>query len=151
MICAKIDILKVLKEKGYNTTVLQREKFLSSGTIVNLRESFEYGSELTLTLPVLNRICLMTGLEPGELIEERPTDEEKIKYSVSVRSAETGLRKEALMSKVVKSPAEKGGRWSRKSNPHCIRYRLLKRRLSRSLPTARERLGSAKISPYHAR
>ena len=80
MICAKIDILKVLKEKGYNTTVLQREKFLSSGTIVNLRESFDYGSELTLTLPVLIRICLMTGLEPGELIEERPTDEEKLKY-----------------------------------------------------------------------
>ena len=59
----KIDILVALKEAGYNTTRLRKEKLLSEGMIQSLREG-KY-----ISLQNLSKICELLDCQPGDLIE----------------------------------------------------------------------------------
>ena len=59
----KIDILAALKEAGYNTTRLRKEKLLSEGMIQSLREN-KY-----ISLQNLSKICELLDCQPGDLIE----------------------------------------------------------------------------------
>lgn len=74
MIKYKIDVFKELKNKGYNQARIQREKLLPAQTAQNIKAG------KSITLDTLNKICIMTKLQPGDIIEVEPTDEEKIKY-----------------------------------------------------------------------
>jgi DNA-binding Xre family transcriptional regulator len=74
MIKYKIDIFKELKSKGYNQTRIQKEKLLPAQTQINIRAG------KSITLDTLNKICIMLKMQPGDIIEVIPTDEEKIKY-----------------------------------------------------------------------
>ena len=58
----KIDILAALKEKGYNTGRLRREKLLSEGVIQSLREN-KY-----IALNNLAKICELLQCQPGDLL-----------------------------------------------------------------------------------
>lgn len=66
----KIDILAKLKEKGYNTGRLRREKLLGEGTIQFLREG------KLINMVSLERICAMLELQPGDIIEFVADDQE---------------------------------------------------------------------------
>ena len=59
----RLNVLALLKEKGYNTTRLRREKLLSESTIQKLRggEPVSWGE--------IEKICRLTGKQPGKLIE----------------------------------------------------------------------------------
>ena len=59
----KIDILQALKEKGFNTTKLRREKLLAEGTIQKLREKKPINWEN------ITRICEMLNCQPGDILE----------------------------------------------------------------------------------
>ena len=59
----KIDILQALKENGFNTTRLRREKLLAEGTIQKLRE------KKPINWDNIARICDMLNCQPGDLIE----------------------------------------------------------------------------------
>ena len=59
----KIDILAALKDAGYNTTRLRKEKLLSEGMIQSLREG-KY-----ISLQNLSKICELLDCQPGDLIE----------------------------------------------------------------------------------
>lgn len=59
----KIDILSALKEKGYNTNKLRKEKLLSEGVIQSLREG-KY-----ISLQNLSKICELLHCQPSDLIE----------------------------------------------------------------------------------
>ena len=59
----KMDVLQALKERGYNTTRLRREKLLAEGTIQKLREKKPINWEN------IERICDMLGCQPGDLLE----------------------------------------------------------------------------------
>lgn len=74
MIKYKIDIFKKLKECGYNQTRIQKEKLLPGQTQQNIKAG------KSISLDTLNKICIMTKLQPGDIVEVIPTDEEKIKY-----------------------------------------------------------------------
>jgi len=74
MIRYKIDVFKALKQNGFNQTRIQRENLLPRQTITNIKAG---GG---ITLDTLNKICLMCRLQPGDIIEVIPSDEEKIKY-----------------------------------------------------------------------
>lgn len=74
MINYKIDVFKALKDRGYNQTKIQRENLLPRQTMQNIR------SGKSITLETLNKICIMLKMQPGDIIEVIPTDEEKIKY-----------------------------------------------------------------------
>ena len=74
MIVYKIDILKALAEKGYNTTKLRREKLISEGTIQRIRKGE------SLSTNTLNDICIMLRCQPNDIIEIVATDAEKIRF-----------------------------------------------------------------------
>ena len=59
----KGDILAMLKEKGYNTTKLRREKLLAEGVLQSLREG-KY-----ISMDNLGRICHLLDCQPADLIE----------------------------------------------------------------------------------
>lgn len=61
---------------GFNQTRIQKENLLPRQTITNIRAG------KNITLETLNKICVMCGLQPGDIIEVVPTDEERIKYRI---------------------------------------------------------------------
>lgn len=69
-IAYKTDILSTLKEKGYNTTRLRREKLLAESTIQQLRE----GKLVSWTN--IDRICALLNCQPGDVLEHRAISEQ---------------------------------------------------------------------------
>lgn len=59
----KLDVLAALKEAGYNTNRLRKEKLLSEGVIQALRES-KY-----ISLQNVSKICELLNCQPGDLLE----------------------------------------------------------------------------------
>lgn len=59
----KIDVLKALKEKGYNTNILRKEKVMGEATIQKIRngEIVSYKN--------LETICKLLECQPGDIIE----------------------------------------------------------------------------------
>ena len=74
MINYKINVFEAMKKYGFNQTRLQQDNLLSKQTITNI------GEGKSITLETLNKICLMARLQPGDIIEIIPSEEEKIKY-----------------------------------------------------------------------
>ena len=74
MINYKIDVFKELKERGYNQAKLQRDNLLPRQTMQNIKAG------KSITLDTLNKICIMLKMQPGDIIEVIPTDDEKIKF-----------------------------------------------------------------------
>lgn len=72
----KIDILEELKNRGYTTYVLRKNKYLSETTIANIRAG------RPITMNALNAICVMLRKTPQEIIEFKISDDDKIKYFV---------------------------------------------------------------------
>lgn len=64
----KKDILAALKEVGYNTNRLRKEKLLSEGVIQSLREN-KY-----IALQNISKICELLNCQPGDLLEYVPED-----------------------------------------------------------------------------
>lgn len=65
----KIDVLAALKEKGYNTTRLRREKLLSESTIQKLRE------KLPINWANISQICELLNCQPGDFLVNEPADD----------------------------------------------------------------------------
>lgn len=62
----KINVLVALKEKGYNTTRLRREKLLGESTIQQLRQG------VLVSWANVERICTMLECQPGDIVEHVP-------------------------------------------------------------------------------
>ena len=60
-------VYDALKEKGYNTNRLRKEKLLGESTIQQLRKG-----EL-VSWNNIDRICTMLECQPGDLVEHIPT------------------------------------------------------------------------------
>ncbi len=63
MIQYRIDILAALKEHGYTTYRLRKEKIFGERVVQQLREHEPFSWE------VLSRLCLLLDCQPGDLIE----------------------------------------------------------------------------------
>ena len=74
MIKYKIDVMKELKKRGYDSKRIKENGMLSQGTITNIKKGGHINTE------TLNKLCLILRLSPSDIIEVFPTDEEKIKY-----------------------------------------------------------------------
>ena len=77
MIHYKINILEELKKKGYSSTRIHKEHLLSDQTVQSIREG------KNISLATLNKICIidrMLKVQPGDLIEVVPTNDEILKY-----------------------------------------------------------------------
>ena len=67
----KKDVLQALKEVGYSTYRLQKEKLLSAGTVQKIRED-----DTSIQIETLNIICGMLQCQPGDILEWMPDEEE---------------------------------------------------------------------------
>lgn len=65
----KVNVLYALKEKGYNTTRLRKEKLLAESTIQQLREN------KLVSWANIDRICGMLNCQPGDILEYVERDE----------------------------------------------------------------------------
>ena len=65
----KIDVLQALKENGFNTTRLRKEKLLAEGTIQKLRDKQPIG------WANISQICEMLNCQPGDILEYVPVGE----------------------------------------------------------------------------
>lgn len=70
----KLDVLASLKEAGYNTNKIRKEKLLSEGVLQSLR------SKKYISMDNLSRICELLDCQPADIIEyvkDAPTDDNK--------------------------------------------------------------------------
>ncbi|MCI9444539.1 MAG: helix-turn-helix transcriptional regulator [Oscillospiraceae bacterium] len=69
MIRYKINILQALKEEGYTTYRLQKEKLISAGTVQKIRDG-----DTSLSIEMVNTICDLLHCQPGDLLEWYPAE-----------------------------------------------------------------------------
>lgn len=60
------DVLQKLKDAGYTTTRLRREKILPESTLTKLRNNQPVSTE------TIGLICKLTKLQPADLMEYHP-------------------------------------------------------------------------------
>ncbi len=70
-----INIKKELSEHGISATLIKQRKIFGQSTM----QKFLNG-DTTITLESLNRLCYITGKQPGEILEFTVTDEDEEKY-----------------------------------------------------------------------
>lgn len=70
MFIYKTNILQQLKDAGYNTTRLRREKLLNESAIQYLRENKIVG------IKPLECICSLLNCQPGDILEYIPDNQE---------------------------------------------------------------------------
>lgn len=70
MFVYKFDVLETLKESGYNTTRLRKEKLLGENAIQSLRKGEMVG------IIALEKICSLLDMQPGNIIKYVENDEE---------------------------------------------------------------------------
>ena len=63
MIKYKIDILAALKEKGFSTYRLRKERIFGERVVQQLRDKEPFSWE------VLSRLCLLLECQPGDILE----------------------------------------------------------------------------------
>ena len=64
----KINILNALKEKGYNTTRIRKEKILSESTL----QAFRSGE--LVSWKNIERLCELLQCQPGDFLEYAPEE-----------------------------------------------------------------------------
>ena len=63
MLAYKIDVLATLKECGYNTTRLRKEKLLGENAIQKIRQGEMIGAKS------LDDLCRLLDMQPGNIIK----------------------------------------------------------------------------------
>lgn len=71
MFVYKFDVLETLKESGYSTTKLRKEKLLGENAIQSLRRGEMVG------IIALEKICKLLDMQPGNIIKYIEDDEIK--------------------------------------------------------------------------
>lgn len=66
----RIDVLAALKEVGYSTARIRKEKLMGEATVQQLRHG-----EL-VSWKNIEMICRLLNCQPGDLIEYLPTEEQ---------------------------------------------------------------------------
>lgn len=59
----KTDVLQALKDKGYNTTRLRKEKILAESTVQKLRD------KKPISWANIAQICKLLNCQPGDIME----------------------------------------------------------------------------------
>ena len=70
MLRYKMDVIKALKDAGYNSTRIREENIIPQSALQKLRKKEMVGNI------TLDQICSLLRIQPGELIEWIPDPEE---------------------------------------------------------------------------
>lgn len=65
----KIDIIKALKDKGYNATRILRENTLPQATMQKVRTG-----NTNISLRTVNKICFLLDCQPDDILEYTKDD-----------------------------------------------------------------------------
>lgn len=68
MLQYKIDVLEALKENGYTTTRLRKERLLNESAIQDIRNNKVVG------IKSIDNICKLLEMQPGSIIKYTPDD-----------------------------------------------------------------------------
>ena len=68
MIGYKIDVLAALKEAGYSTYRIRKNKIVGEATLQQIREN------RPVSWDILNLICALLNCQPGDLLEYVPDE-----------------------------------------------------------------------------
>lgn len=68
MIKYKIDIIQTLKNKGYSTYKIRKEKIFTEGQLQQTRDN------KLLTQDALNKVCTLLNYQPGDIMEYVPDE-----------------------------------------------------------------------------
>ena len=71
MLVYKIDVIKELKDKGYNTNRIRKEKLIGENAMQKLREGKMVGNI------ALDQICTLLQKQPGSIIKWTPDETEE--------------------------------------------------------------------------
>ena len=66
----KIDILAALKEKGYSTYRIRKERIFAEATLQLFRQG------VIASQSTLEKLCELLDCQPGDILEYRPDEEE---------------------------------------------------------------------------
>ncbi len=66
MIKYKIDIIQALKNKGYSTYKIRKEKIFNESQLQQMREN------KILAQDALNKVCTLLDCQPGDILEYVP-------------------------------------------------------------------------------
>ncbi len=66
----KIDVMATLKEKGYSSYKLRKEKLLGEATMTDIRKG------QIVSLENLTRLCRLLECQPGDILEYVPDEAE---------------------------------------------------------------------------
>lgn len=69
MIKYKIDIIQALKNKGYSTYKIRKEKIFNESQLQQMREN------KILAQDALNKVCTLLDCQPGDILEYIPDGE----------------------------------------------------------------------------
>lgn len=64
----KVDVIATLKEAGYNTSTIRKEKIMGEAMLQKIR------SGQMVSWATLETICSLLGCQPGDLIEYIPAE-----------------------------------------------------------------------------
>ena len=64
----KVDVLEMLKDAGYTTYRIKKEKLLAESTVQKLR------NDEMVSIDNISRLCQVLQCQPGDIIEYRPDD-----------------------------------------------------------------------------
>lgn len=65
----KTNVLALLKNNGYTTYKLRKEKILGESTLQKMR------TNILLSWAELNKVCTLLNVQPGDIMEYIPDDE----------------------------------------------------------------------------
>lgn len=71
MIKYKIDIIQALKNKGYSTYKIRKEKIFNESQLQQMRE------HKILAQEALNKVCALLDCQPGDIMEYLPDPPEQ--------------------------------------------------------------------------
>jgi putative transcriptional regulator len=71
MISYSLDVLAALKEKGYSTYRIRKDKLIGEAQIQKLRSNELVSKE------TLNTLCKLLNCQPGEILKYIPDDSEE--------------------------------------------------------------------------
>lgn len=71
MVRFKIDVIKALKDAGYTSYQVKQNNYIGGMAFSRMRNG-----SIDISMETLNRICNLTGLQPGDILEWIPTEEE---------------------------------------------------------------------------
>lgn len=71
MIKYKIDIIQALKNKGYSTYKIRKEKIFNESQLQQMREN------KILAQDALNKVCTLLDCQPGDILEYIADDKQQ--------------------------------------------------------------------------